>query len=315
MSRNLDVAALRSFVAVADAGGVTRAAGLVHLTQSAVSMQIKRLEESLGVRLFDRGSRGVTLTPSGEQLLGFARRMLDLNDAALLRLTDRAYEGQIALGVPHDLIGQVIPLVLRQMAEAYPRVRVNLVSALTRQLKDQFAQGALDFAVTTESGVGDGGETLDEVALVWMGAPGGSAWRRRPLPLAVEGSCAFRPVMLRALDSAGIAWEMALEADYTRATEAAIEADLAIYAQLSGTAPPGIVPLDHGGALPALPPFAINLYRAPTAAGPAADALAEMLRAGYRALSLEPSQRLSRPQPASAADPGPLRHAIRAACG
>ncbi len=315
MPRNLDLAALRSFVAVADTGGVTRAAGSVHLTQSAVSMQIKRLEDSLDLRLFDRGARGLTLTAAGEQLLGFARRMLDLNDAALMRLTDRAYEGVIALGVPHDLIGQVIPLVLRQMAEAYPRVRVNLVSALTRDLRDQFAQGLLDLAVTTETGVGDGGQTLDRVALQWMGAPGGTAWRRRPLPLAVEGSCAFRPVMLRSLADAGIAWDMALEADYTRATEAAVEADLAVYAQLAGTAPPGIAPVDHGGALPTLPTFAINLYRAPAATGPVADALAGMLQAGYRALSREPSRRPFPSPPASAEDPDPLRHAIRAACG
>jgi DNA-binding transcriptional LysR family regulator len=315
MARNLDLSALRSFVAVADTGGVTRAAGLVNLTQSAVSMQMKRLEETLGVALFDRAPRGLTLTAAGAQLLGHARRMVAANDEVFLRLTDRAHEGEISLGVPHDLIGPVVPAVLRQMAAAFPRVRVNLVSLLTRELQVEFARGALQVIVTTEAEAGPGGETMARVPLVWMGAPGSEAWRRRPLPVAGEPLCAFRPVMLAALDAAGIPWALVLESTYTRAIEAAVEADLAVYAQLAGTVPDGIAPLAHGGTLPALPPFAVNLYRAPTLAGPAADALADMLRAGYRTLSLESSPRPFLSRPGSAADPGPLQRAIAAACG
>lgn len=315
MARNLDLSALRSFVAVADTGGVTRAAGLVNLTQSAVSMQMKRLEETLGVVLFDRAPRGLTLTAAGAQLLGHARRMVASNDEVFLRLTDRAHEGEISLGVPHDLIGQVIPAVLRQMAAAFPRVRVTLVSMLTRELTTAFAHGALQVIVTTETEAGQGGETMARVPLLWMGATAGDAWRRRPLPVAGEPLCAFRPSMLAALDAAGIPWVMALESAYTRAIEAAVEADLAVYAQLAGTVPAGIAPLDHGGALPALPPFAVNLYRAPTLAGPAADALSDMLRAGYRALSLGSSPRPFPLRPGSAEDPGPLQRAIAAVCG
>lgn len=314
MARNLDLSALRSFVAVADTGGVTRAAGLVNLTQSAVSMQMKRLEETLGVALFDRAPRGLTLTAAGAQLLGHARRMVAANDEVFLRLTDRAHEGEISLGVPHDLIGQVIPVVLRQMAVAYPRVRVNLVSLLTRELKDQFAHGALQMIVTTETEVGPGGRTMAKVPLQWMGAPDGDAWRHRPLPVASEPACAFRPAMLAALDAAGIPWSLVLESGFTRAIEAAVEADLAIYAQLAGTVAPGVAPVDHDGALPLLPPFAVNLYRAPTLTGPAADALADMLHAGYRMLSLEPSPRPSLSRPGSAEDRGPLQRAIAAAC-
>ena len=99
MARNLDLTALRSFVTVADTGGVTRAAGALHLTQSAVSMQLKRLEESLDLRLLDRSRKGAALTAEGEQLLGYARRMLALNDEAISRLTSHEYEGEITLGV------------------------------------------------------------------------------------------------------------------------------------------------------------------------------------------------------------------------
>src|SRR6056297_186316 len=101
MPRNLDLTALRSFVAVADTGGVTRAAGLLNLTQSAVSMQLKRLEESLNTSLLDRSGRTIGLTTQGEQLLSYARRMLQLNDEIYGRLTATEFEGELKLGVPH----------------------------------------------------------------------------------------------------------------------------------------------------------------------------------------------------------------------
>ena len=116
--RNLDVTTLRSFVAVADSGGVTRAAGLLHLTQSAVSMQLKRLEEMLGLDLLDRSGRGIALTASGEQLLTYARRMVSLNDEVITRLTDQAFEGEITLGVPHDIVYPFIPRILQQFNTA-----------------------------------------------------------------------------------------------------------------------------------------------------------------------------------------------------
>ena len=122
--------ALRSFVAVADSGGVTKAAGFLNLTQSAVSMQLKRLEESLNVALLDRSARTIGLTPAGEQLVSYARRMLALNDEAYGKLTAVEYEGEITLGVPHDIIYPVIPGVLQRFAAAYPRVKVHLVSSV-----------------------------------------------------------------------------------------------------------------------------------------------------------------------------------------
>ena len=104
MPRNLDLTALRSFVTVAECGGVTRAAGQRNLTQSAVSMQLKRLEEALDQPLLDRTGRGVTLTAQGEQLLSYGRRMMALNDEVWARMTHQAFEGEIVLGVPHDVV-------------------------------------------------------------------------------------------------------------------------------------------------------------------------------------------------------------------
>ncbi|MBL4812317.1 MAG: LysR family transcriptional regulator, partial [Rhodobacteraceae bacterium] len=169
MPRNLDLTALRSFAAVAETGGVTRAAGFLNLTQSAVSMQLKRLEESLGLRLFERSGRGVALTGAGEQLLSYARRMLVLNDEIFAKLTAQEFEGEIVLGVPHDIVYPAVPLVLQRFAAEYPRVKITLLSSFTLRLKQMFARGEADVIVTTEDGVGTGGLTLARRSLIWIG--------------------------------------------------------------------------------------------------------------------------------------------------
>lgn len=284
MTRNLDITALRSFAAVADSGGVTRAAGALNLTQSAVSMQLKRLEEALGQSLLDRAGRGVALTAQGELLLSYARRMIALNDEALERLTEPNWEGEIALGAPHDVVYPHIPDVLAHFARAFPRVRVRLISSYTVALLEDFRRGAVDLMLTTESSVGPGGETLQESPLVWAGAPGGKAWRERPLKLAFEKGCIFRPFAQRALDEAGIDWNVAVESESTRAIEASVSADLGVHAGIRSGLPPQFEVIDHHEALPALPSVKINLYA--RREGPKAALiarLAEAIRAAYGA--------------------------------
>jgi len=283
MPRNLDLTALRSFVAVADAGGVTRAAGYLNLTQSAVSMQLKRLEESLGISLLDRSARTIGLTGEGEQLLSYARRMLDLNDEVFGRLTAQEYEGEITLGVPHDIVYPAIPQVLQAFHADYPRMKITLTSSFTMRLKEQFARGELDVILTTEETVDRGGETLLTLPLIWLGAPGGMAWRQRPLRLAFETRCIFRPSIHRALDEAGIAWEMAIESDQSRTIEAMVAADLAVHAQLAGTQTPYAEPILHGGALPDLPSRHVNLYVSDVRRNPSLEKLADLIRKIVRA--------------------------------
>lgn len=282
MPRNLDLTALRSFVTVADTGGVTRAAGVLNLTQSAVSMQLKRLEESLGVGLIDRSSRNVSLTAAGELLLGYARRMVVTNDEVIARMTADEFEGEIVLGVPHDIIYPAVPHVLKHFAAEYPRVRVQLLSSYTRKLKALFAEGKCDLIMTTEDQVDPGGETLIEQPLVWVGARGGTAWRDRPLRLAFEQHCIFRRTAQETLDREGIAWELSVEAGSVRTIEASVAADLAVTAQLLGTEAPQLAPVPHGGALPDLGSSRINIYlRGPQGSPMAAD-MAEMVRSAYR---------------------------------
>lgn len=282
--RNLDITTLRSFVAVAETGGVTRAAGFLNLTQSAVSMQLKRLEELLGLNLLERANRRVTLTPSGEQLLSYARRMVDLNDDIMVRLTDTAYEGEIRLGVPHDIVYPVIPRVLQRFNAEYPRMKVHLASSYTLSLKEQFNRGDCDLILTTESGVGEGGETLQERPMCWIGAPRGNAWRARPLRLAFGRICTFRAGAIGALNGAGIDFEIAVESDSDRTIEATVSADLAITAMIEGTEPPHLERIDHGGGLPDIGEQSINLYAASGGAERGLAELSDMIRQGFETL-------------------------------
>ncbi len=284
MPRNLDMTALRSFAAVAEAGGVTKASGFLNLTQSAVSMQLKRLEESLDLKLLDRSGRGVALTGAGEQLLGYARRMLALNDEVFARLTDQAYEGEVTLGVPHDIVYPAIPQVLQRFATEYPRMKVRLVSSYTKGLRKMFDRGECDMILTTEDTLEGGGETLIELPLIWIGAPNGTVWKSRPLRLAYEHACIFRAGVQKALDQADIPWDMAVESDSTRTIEASVSADLAVHTVLEGMEPPYVEAIQHGGALPDLTTKQINLYVSDLAKGQAIEDMVEFVRQAYRNL-------------------------------
>jgi DNA-binding transcriptional LysR family regulator len=289
MIRNLDIAALRALVAIADTGGVTRAAGALNLTQSAVSMQIRRLEEFLGIVLLDRAGRGVALTGAGETLLAEARRMIALNDEVIGRLTHVDHAGELTLGVPHDIVYPAIPRVLQQFARDWPRMRLQLVSSFTRGLREDFSRGALNMILTTEDDLGPGGEMLVELPLVWVGAPGGQAWLRRPLPLAYERRCIFRAGVQQALERADIPWTMAVEGDSSRVIEASVAADLTVHTLLSGTVPATLAAIDHGGALPPLRGKKVALYMLPGSAAPV-QALRAMLVQTFGAMA--PTRRI-----------------------
>lgn len=284
MPRNLDLTALRSFVTVVEAGGVTRAANQLHLTQSAVSMQLKRLEDALGQRLLDRAGRGVAPTAQGEQLLAYGRRILALNDEVWARMSDSAFEGELVFGVPSDIIYPNIPGILRRIDREYPRMKMKLISSYTVKLRDMLSAGEVDLMLTTENETPTEAEFLMAQRLVWVGAPGGTAWRQRPLRLAFERACLFRPWALAALDRADIPWEMAVDTGSTRTVEATVAADLAIHAMLESAVGPIYEVIHHGGQLPELPSSRINMYRGRAATGEPVDALADMVRQAYRDL-------------------------------
>ena len=282
--RNLDITTLRALVAVSDHGGVTRAAAALNLTQSAVSMQLKRLEEMLGLPLLDRSSRRVAFTASGEQLLSYARRMVQMNDEVVGRLTDTVYQGKIVLGVPHDIIYPVVPRVLKAFSAACPRVRVHLRSSNTLRLKEALNKGEVDLILTTEAELHEGGETLTEVPLRWTGAVSGQAWKRRPLRLAFGQVCVFRPIALRKTEEAGIEWELTVESEDYRAGEALVSADLAVTAMLEDSIPAHLEAIPPGTDLPDLGQQKINMYGTTPARDKVVHELAEILRGGFGAL-------------------------------
>ncbi len=283
-NRNLDLTTLRSFVAVVDTGGMTSAANKLHSTQSTVSMQIKRLEDSMNLVLLHRGKNGRTITPTaaGEQLLAHARQMLTMNDQIWDRLTAPGFEGNIALGVPSDIIYPHLPRALQQFGRDFPRVRVRLTNARSIDLLQQLPDGKQDIILTTESDVNDGGEILDTRPLVWTGARDGRAWLKRPVPLAIVRACLFRDPVIATLTNMGLGWIDVVDAQSEEPAVVAAAADLGVRADLFGSYFPGLAPVDHGGVLPDLPSFHIVMYVGEGPVKPIAKELSAYLRRAYR---------------------------------
>ena len=283
--RHMDLAALRSLVAISETHSVTQAAAMTFLTQSAVSMQMKRLEQQIGTKLMERVGRGVLLTDDGEKLASYARQLLAINDQALMRLGNDEFDSELALGVPFDVVHPHVPIILREARDLYPRVKVKLVSSLTLFLKERFAQGALDIAITTEAGVEHGAEELVRADLHWWGACGGSAHRRSPLPVAICNNCAMKPEVIRVLGRVGIPWEFVSDTDTEAAVHAMVSADLAVTPVIGTRSIPNCREIP-AGPLPELPRFRINLYvghaRNPVISRNIADVVREVYRRSPR---------------------------------
>jgi DNA-binding transcriptional LysR family regulator len=258
----MDIATLRSFRAIAETGSMTHAASRVNMTQSAISMQIKRLESSLDLSLFDRTPKGMVTTASGDQLLQYAKNILAVNDEAWSRLTASEYEGELSLGVPTDIINPYIPQILSRFLRDYPRIQVKLHAAHTRELLDQFSRGVHDVLLTTEREPGKGGEILSTQRLVWIGAIGGTAWKKSPLPLSFTKSCAFRRAAIATLDETGMDWVETVTAEDDSAGSAMVAVDLGVKAELEHSDHTGREVIKHNGQLPELPDYSIVLYHA-----------------------------------------------------
>jgi DNA-binding transcriptional LysR family regulator len=272
---------LRTFLAVVESGGVTPAAAALNMSQAAASQQVKRLEEMLACRLFERAGRGLALAPAGERLLAPAQRLVAQSDELLSSMRAPAFAGEVRLGVPYDIIGSFVPGILRRFARAQPRVRVSLVCEDSKVVRQQLRAGGVDLALTTETECGRHGETLRTDRLVWVGMPGGDAHLKDPLPVSLGApTCVFRPVAIEALGKARRDWRAVCEVSRLEPVHAAIEAGLAVAPLLRSSVPERFEILGRHARLPALPEFRINLYL-PPAAGPAARELADHVRASF----------------------------------
>ncbi|MFN4171256.1 MAG: LysR family transcriptional regulator [Pseudorhodobacter sp.] len=281
MTRHLDLTALRSIVAVAEIGGVTRAAGVLNLTQSAVSMQIRRLEDGLGTSLFRRASRRMVPTAEGEVLLTYARRILALNDEALARVAPASQPGQVLrLGVPYDIVSPQMPGVLRRMAADWPAHRVDLVTSYSRHLLTRFGAGEFDLVLTTQSETGPEAEVLDQRPLLWVTAPGGGAAALRPVPVAFKPECAFRAPALAALEAAGIDWVAVPDGGSETVIETTVAAGLGLTVRMAGNVPPGCAAVGASANLPSPGHTNICLHRRQRG-GDFVDALRRALAEAY----------------------------------
>lgn len=226
----LETDLIHTFVAISESGSFTAAARRVLRTPSAVSMQMKRLEEQLGRPLFVRHPRAVTLTPDGEAFLVHCREILRLNDEALSRFRIPQLEGRVRFGAPDDFGTRILPRILARFATTHPLVDVDVVLSSSADLTDRLAAGDLDLTlVTAAKGAAIAGTFVSAEPLVWIGAPGGRACRRDPLPLALaDRGCPWRAMALDALDRQGLRYRIAYTSETGQGQLAAVEADLAV---------------------------------------------------------------------------------------
>ncbi|MDN3517586.1 LysR family transcriptional regulator [Aquisalimonas lutea] len=281
----LDTEVLRTFVTIAESGSFTRAARQVFRTPSALSMQIKRLEETLGQPLFVREARRVRLTPEGEMLLGYGRRLLQLNEEAVTQFLAPSLEGRVGFGTTDDVGSRILPGVLAQFARSHPAVQVDVVVGNSSAMLKRLEAGELDLVLVTAGNDGQEpqGEIVHSEPLVWAGREGGIATQRSPLPVALANrGCAWRAAALDALDRAGIAYRVAYTCEHCAGQEAAMLADLAVAPFPVSLVKPPLRKLDQD-ALPPLGDYQVALVRR-SATGSAGDALAGHVVEAFRDL-------------------------------
>jgi DNA-binding transcriptional LysR family regulator len=276
---------LRTFVGIAESGSFTRTAAQVYRTTAAVSMQIKRLEETLGRNLFIREARRVHLTPEGEMLLGYARRLLKLNEEAVSQFLRPALAGRVGFGSPTDLGNRVLPGVLSMFARSHPAVQVEVSVGRSVELIERLDAGELDLTLVNagNDGLDDSrGEVIYSEALVWAGREGGLAVQRSPLPLALASpGCAWRRTALDALDRLNLPYRIAYSCEQCAGQEAAMIADLAVAPFPLSLVKPPLRRLGEEHGLPPLGDYHIKLLRGSNR-GDAAAALATQVALAFR---------------------------------
>lgn len=259
---SLDPDLLKAFVAVAEHRSFTRAATALNRTQSAVSMQVMRLEERVGTALFHRTKVHVELSLAGERLLGYARRILQLGDEAVGQLQQHKVEGRVRLGVMDDYGTHVMPPVLARFAADYPHIRVEMETGLTARMPQRLGKD-FDIVIAMHPHGQGGGELLRQEQAVWATSASRPVEFQHPLPVALyPRGCLFRDWATEALDSARIAWRLAFVSHGLAAVESIAAQGLAVTVVKSGTFPARLRALSGAENLPRLPAADIRLHRA-----------------------------------------------------
>ncbi|CAO3436598.1 LysR substrate-binding domain-containing protein [Azospirillum doebereinerae] len=286
---NLDMDVLRALVIAMEHGGFARAAERLGRTQSAISLQMKKLEEQVGQPLFRKAGRTVALTDAGDLLLGYARRIVALNDEALSAARGRAMDGSLRVGFPQDLAERWLPAVLGAFHRAHPRVHIEAQVGRGRELRERVAQGALDLALAFgEIGGGPGGTgavTLACLPVAWVAPRGFRTEPDAPLPLALlDAPCMFRQHGIDRLDGDGRPWRITFTSPSLSGLWAAVEAGLGVTVRTPLGLPDTLAILEPRCGLPALDSVPLELHRAASARSPAVDRLCGILTASLGAI-------------------------------
>jgi DNA-binding transcriptional LysR family regulator len=274
MASPLDLDQLQSFCAIADCGSFTEAARRVHKTQSAVSMQIKRLEERLGQDLLVRDGRGVSLTTYGEQLYARARKMLRVNAEILDLFSDEDLSGSIRFGVPDDYAVRLLPVILSSFQKTHPRIVVDVRCQPSEELLEGMKKGNYDLIVFSQGTNEQYGELFRTEPMFWVTAHGGTALEQDPLPIAGGLHCCWKENAIEVLNRIGRDYRIAYTSSNAIAISSAVLTDLAVGFLPESALQPGMRVIQEDKNLPRLRDAQIALLRASHAYGGIYDALA-----------------------------------------
>jgi DNA-binding transcriptional LysR family regulator len=276
--QDLDIALLRTFVAIVDTGGLTSAGKKVGRTQPAITHQIKRLEDGVGRTLFGVNRRQLSLTRDGEVLLEFARAILRLNDEARGRFAAPEISGHVTLGIPDLYASYILPEVLENFSRAYPNVEIELRCTRSVHLHAAVESNEIDIALMTNQPGFRRGQLVRREPLVWVAGVGSSPELRKPLPLAVlpQGSL-YRHLALEALGAAGQQWSIRSVCDSIAGLQAAVFAGLAVSVFPRCAIVSNVRCLDESEGMPKLPTVDLVMHRKSQGISNAAEQLAQYI--------------------------------------
>ncbi|CAI2935940.1 LysR substrate-binding domain-containing protein [Aminobacter niigataensis] len=275
MAAPLDLDQLQTFVTIVDTGSFTRAADEVHRTQSAVSMQMRRLEERIGKALFEKEGRMNKLTEEGERLLSYARRLLHLNRETLAAFDDRALEGTIRIGVPDDYADRFLPEIMARFSRSNPRVELSVICEPTVNLADMIRRGNLDIALVTQCEGTNPTEIVRNEPLLWVSSASHMVHEEETLPMAFgRPNCQWRRTACEMLDARDRRYRILFTSWSATVITAAVLAGLAVSVLPECALRPGMRVLGEADGFGSLPDCKIGILRGHSSRPQIIDALA-----------------------------------------
>ncbi|MGA2996775.1 LysR substrate-binding domain-containing protein [Bradyrhizobium sp.] len=263
--QTLDLAVMRTLLAAVETGSFAGAARKVGRSESAVSLQLKRLEEQIGEPVFLRAGKQMTLTGAGSRLVEYARRLLDLNDEALSAASESSTGGTVTLGVPHDVTETWLPAVIEGFRRSHPSATLKVVEGRSAILLSRLADDQIDLAIVFSAKRPENAVWSADLPMAWIGRDDYGLKKHQPLRLAAfDPPCFFRAAAIASLEHAGIDWSIGYVSNTLPDLWSAVKLDLGIAVRTPAAVPAGLAILDSEHGLPDLPPFRVSLCRSAT---------------------------------------------------